>query len=63
MAGYSSCNGRNATVYEKLFNITLRELIFAVINFHEFLEFLTISQKLVPAKIIGDCATCEIREN
>ena len=42
---------------------TLRELIFAGINFHEFREFLTISRKLVPAKIIGDCATREIREN
>ena len=42
---------------------TLRELIFVGINFHEFREFLTILRKLVPAKIIGDCATREIREN
>ena len=33
------------------------------INFHEFREFLTITRKLVPAKIIGDCATRETREN
>ena len=39
---------------------TLRKLIFAGINFHKFGEFLTISRKLVPAKIIGDCATREI---
>ena len=43
--------------------LTLRELIFAGINFHEFREFLTISRKLVPAKIIGDCATREFRES
>ena len=42
---------------------TLRELILAGINFHEFRKFLTISRKLVPAKIIGDCVTREIREN
>ena len=42
---------------------TWRESIFAGINFHEFGEFLTISRKLVPAKIIGDCATRKIREN
>ena len=42
---------------------TLRELIFAGINFHEFREFLTISRKLVPEKIIGDGATREIGEN
>ena len=42
---------------------TLTELIFEVANFHEFCEYLTISRKLVPAKIIGDCATCEIWEN
>ena len=29
---------------------TLRELIFAGINFHEFREFLTISRKLISAK-------------
>ena len=46
-----------------LIKITLRELIFVGINFHEFLNFLTISQKLAPAKIIGDCASLEIREN
>ena len=33
------------------------------INFHEFREFLRISRKLVPAKIVVDCATTEIREN
>ena len=33
------------------------------INFHDFREFLTISGKLVPVKIIDDCATREIREN
>ena len=33
------------------------------INFHEFWEFLTISRKLVPTKIIGGYATREIREN
>ena len=41
----------------------LRELIFAGINFDEFREFLTISRKLVPAKIIGDCAAREIGKN
>ena len=43
--------------------VTLRELIFAGINFHDFREFLAISGKLVPVKIIDDCATHEIREN
>ena len=43
--------------------ITLRELIFADINFHKFCEILKVSRKLVAAKIIGDCATREIREN
>ena len=33
------------------------------INFHELHEFLTISRKLVPAKVIGDCTTREIHEN
>ena len=33
------------------------------INFHEFRKFSMISRKLVPAKIISDCATREIREN
>ena len=42
---------------------TLRELVFAGINFHEFHEFLKTSRKLIPAKIIGDCATRKIREN
>ena len=41
----------------------LRELIFAGINFHEFCECFTISQKLVPAKIIVDSTTREICEN
>ena len=49
-------------IYQDLLH-TLRELIFAGINFHEFREFLTISQNLVPAKIISDCATREIHEN
>ena len=43
--------------------VSLRELIFAGIDFHEFYEFLTILQKLVSAKFIGGCATREIREN
>ena len=42
---------------------TLTELIFEVINFHEFCEVLTMSRELVPAKIIGDCATREVLEN
>ena len=44
-------------------NGTLRELVFAGNNFHEFREFLTISPKLVPVKIIGDYVTREIRES
>ena len=43
--------------------VTLRELIFAGINFHDFREFLAILGKLVPVKIIDDCAIREICEN
>ena len=43
--------------------VSLRELIFEGIDFHEFYKFLTILRKLVSAKIIGGCATREIREN
>ena len=43
--------------------ITLRELIFAGIKFHEFGEVWLISRKLVPARIISKLSIWKIHES